>query len=45
MILGLVFFIIGADVLYWVIRWAISSGVKDALKDFEIWKRELDDED
>lgn len=43
MLLGLAFFVFGALVLYWVIRSAVSSGIKDALIDVEAWKRSLDD--
>jgi hypothetical protein len=38
------FILIGAGVLYWVIRSAVFSGMSHALKDFELWKRELDEE-
>ena len=41
--LDLAFFAVGAVVLHWVIRSAVSGGVRDALKDVELWKRGLDD--
>lgn len=42
--LGLVFLVVGAGALFWVIRYAVFSGMSDALKDFELWKREQDEE-
>lgn len=42
LILALIFYAIGSYILYWIIRSAIHRGVKDALRDHEIWKRSLD---
>jgi hypothetical protein len=33
-----VLFIITAAVLYWVIRAAVRFGVREGMKDYEIWK-------
>ena len=43
MLLELVFLAMGAVVLWCVIRSAVCGGVRDALKDVELWKRSLDD--
>jgi hypothetical protein len=43
MLIVLVFYVVGALVLYWVIRSAVSGGIKDALIEVEAWKRSLDD--
>jgi len=40
--LTLVFLVVGAGVLYWIIRLAVYRAVRDALKATEDWRRTLD---
>jgi len=40
--LTLVFLVVGAGVLYWIIRLAVYGAVRDALKATEDWRRTLD---